>query len=82
MILHDDRVAYEKYPRMRGNDRHILYQWQVYEDGSFFKGGFAGQGLYIDPDRDIVLAYVGTHGYGEVSPSPLEVCLHMFAELY
>ncbi len=62
--------------------RHVSYQWQVYGDGSFFKGGFAGQGLYIDPDKDIVLAFVGTHGYGDVSPSPLEVCLKMFAELY
>ena len=62
--------------------RYVSYQWQVYGDGSFFKGGFAGQGLYIDPDKDIVLAFVGTHGYGEVSPSPLEACLKMFAELY
>ena len=63
--------------------RYVSYQWQVYEDGSFFKGGFGGQGLYVDPARDIVLAFVGTHGYREEHfPSPLEVCLKMFSAIY
>jgi len=63
--------------------QHVSYQWQVYEDGSFFKGGFGGQGLYVDPDRDIVLAFVGTHGFGEEGiPAPLEVCVKMFSQIY
>ena len=29
-------------------------------DGDFYKGGFGGQGLYISPTRDLVIAYFGT----------------------
>jgi hypothetical protein len=34
------------------------------EDGDFFKGGYGGQGLYISPSRDIVVAYFGTFEVG------------------
>jgi hypothetical protein len=30
------------------------------EDGDFYKGGFGGQGLYVSPARDLVIAYTGT----------------------
>ncbi len=30
------------------------------EDGDFFKGGYGGQGLYVSPSRDMVVAFVGT----------------------
>jgi hypothetical protein len=30
------------------------------EDGDFFKGGYGGQGLYISPAHDLVIAYFGT----------------------
>lgn len=37
------------------------YQWTaVYEDGDFYKGAHGGQGLYISPSRDLVIAYFGT----------------------
>ncbi len=40
---------------------HNSYQWDfVMRDGDFFKGGFGGQGLYISPSRDLVIAYFGT----------------------
>jgi len=29
-------------------------------DGDFFKSGFGGQGLYISPSRDLVIAFFGT----------------------
>jgi hypothetical protein len=29
-------------------------------DGDLFKGGFGGQGLYISPARDLVIAFTGT----------------------
>jgi CubicO group peptidase (beta-lactamase class C family) len=36
-------------------------QWDyVLADGDFFKGGYGGQGLYISPARDLVIAYFGT----------------------
>ena len=41
--------------------RHNVDQWDyVMEDGDFFKGGYGGQGLYISPVRDLVIAYFGT----------------------
>jgi CubicO group peptidase (beta-lactamase class C family) len=37
--------------------RHNTYQWDVvFEDGDFFKGGYGGQGLYVSPARDLVVA--------------------------
>lgn len=41
--------------------RHNSYQWDfVMQDGDFFKGGYGGQGLYISPSRDLVVAFFGT----------------------
>ena len=41
--------------------RHNSYQWEfVMDDGDFFKGGYGGQGLYISPSRDLVVAFFGT----------------------
>lgn len=40
---------------------HNVDQWDyVMEDGDFFKDGYGGQGLYISPARDLVVAYFGT----------------------
>jgi CubicO group peptidase (beta-lactamase class C family) len=36
-------------------------QWNfVMADGDLFKGGFGGQGLYVSPGRDLVIAFAGT----------------------
>jgi CubicO group peptidase (beta-lactamase class C family) len=36
-------------------------QWnRVMEDGDVFKSGFGGQGLYVSPARDLVIAFAGT----------------------
>ncbi len=41
--------------------RHNTYQWDfVMGDGDFFKGGHSGQGLYISPGRNVVVAFFGT----------------------
>ncbi|MEZ4522055.1 MAG: serine hydrolase [Thermomicrobiales bacterium] len=40
---------------------HNSHQWDfVMPDGDFYKGGMGGQGLYISPSRDLVIAFVGT----------------------
>ena len=37
------------------------WQWDhVWSDGALYKGGYSGQGLYVDPDRDLVFAWFGT----------------------
>ena len=36
-------------------------QWDaVFADGDFFKSGFMGQGIYVSPDRDLVIAFFST----------------------
>ena len=37
------------------------WQWDaVWADGGMYKSGYLGQGLYVDPDRDLVVAWFGT----------------------
>jgi CubicO group peptidase (beta-lactamase class C family) len=56
----------EQRNRIRGwlrdtSFRHSTRQWDVVTtDGDFYKGGFGGQGLYISPSRDLVVAWFGT----------------------
>lgn len=45
---------------------HNSYQWDwVMKDGDFYKGGYGGQGLYISPSRDLVIAFFGVFDEGE-----------------
>ena len=40
--------------------KHNIYQWDyVYDNNDFFKGGWAGQGLLINPTRDVVAVFTG-----------------------
>ncbi len=42
--------------------RHNTYQWDIVtSEGDFYKAGVGGQGLYISPSRDLVIAWFGTH---------------------
>ena len=46
---------------------HNTYQWDhVTTDGDFFKAGFGGQGLYISPTRDVVIAFFGTYNENKI----------------
>ena len=40
--------------------KYSSYQWDVYEDGDFYKGAHGGQGLYVSPTKDLVIAFFGT----------------------
>ena len=41
--------------------KYSSYQWgAVYDDGDFYKGAHGGQGLYISPSKDLVIAFYGT----------------------
>ena len=40
--------------------KHNVYQWDlVFTNNDFYKGGWAGQGLLVNPDRDVVAVYAG-----------------------
>jgi CubicO group peptidase (beta-lactamase class C family) len=42
------------------DERYPVYQWDtIYSNNDFYKGGWAGQGLLINPDQDTVVAYTG-----------------------
>ena len=46
-----------------GDDLPTRAAWQwdyIWNDGAMFKGGYSGQGLYVDPARDLVIAWFGT----------------------
>ncbi|MDG2289440.1 MAG: serine hydrolase [Woeseiaceae bacterium] len=48
--------------------RHNSYQWDfVMSDGDFFKGGYGGQGIYVSPARDLVIAFFGTFDENQMS---------------
>ncbi len=50
-----------KKSRHTGETIYSSYQWgAVYEDGDLYKGAHGGQGLYISPSKDLVIAYFGT----------------------
>ena len=61
--IYDEGVAGKSFGKVFDGERpiHNTYQWDlVMEDGDFFKGGHAGQGVYISPSRDVVVAFFGT----------------------
>ncbi|MFT2091523.1 serine hydrolase domain-containing protein [Paraglaciecola sp. 2405UD69-4] len=40
---------------------HSRWQWDlIWEDGDMFKSGYSGQGLYISPSNNMVMAWFGT----------------------
>jgi len=46
-----------------GNDiaRRAAWKWDlIWDDGGMYKNGYLGQGLYVDPVRDLVIAWFGT----------------------
>lgn len=49
---------------MLGNAR----QWDcIWPDGDLFKGGFMGQGLYVSPAKDTVIAYFSTTPHSQMA---------------
>ncbi|MGD8679015.1 MAG: serine hydrolase domain-containing protein [Lysobacterales bacterium] len=64
LILNGGRPELLKNARFGAPDdptvRHNVYQWDlVWDNGDFLKGGWAGQGLLINPGRDLVAVWTG-----------------------
>jgi CubicO group peptidase (beta-lactamase class C family) len=54
-----NRLVNNSFPVHPPSANH--WQWDaVWEDGDFYKGGVFGQGLYVSPDRDLVIAWYST----------------------
>jgi hypothetical protein len=64
--------------------KHNVYQWDsVYDNDDFFKGGWAGQGLLINPTRDLVAVWTGykkndQHDASEMRGIIRELLNHVF----
>jgi len=77
-----DRILYGGRPELLANSRfrtppgadvkHNVYQWDlVFENNDFYKGGWAGQGLLINAERDYVAVYAGYFKDAEHSETEL-----------
>jgi len=52
--------------------RHNVYQWDaIYDNDTFYKGGWAGQGLAVNPTRDTVAVFASYFRDDEHSEVPL-----------
>ncbi len=52
--------------------RHNVYQWDtVFDNDDVFKGGWAGQGLLVNPRKDLVAVYLGYAKDDEFSELPV-----------
>jgi CubicO group peptidase (beta-lactamase class C family) len=64
IILNEGRPELLKNARYSGRElesiKHNVYQWDlVFKNNDIYKAGWAGQGLLINPDKDIVVVYLG-----------------------
>ncbi len=56
--------------------KHNVYQWDaIYANDDFYKGGWAGQGLLVNPSRDLVAVFTGYFKDDEYSEMALEPVL-------
>jgi len=54
--------------------KHNIYQWdQIRVNGDYFKGGWAGQGFLVNPQRDVVAVWTGymKDDYSETQMEPI-----------
>ena len=74
VILHGGRpelLANARFEPAPEDVRHNVYQWDlVFDNDDFYKGGWAGQGLLINPIRDYVAVYTGYFKDDEHSEVP------------
>lgn len=86
-ILHGgDPELLENSPfgNIRGEEvRHNVYQWdQVYTNDDFMKGGWAGQGLLINPRLELVAVWTGHFRDDGSHVSVLPMIRAIFKEVY
>lgn len=65
-----DKIQKGGRPELTANEKdvfsHATYQWdRVFKDGSFMKYGAGGQGLFVSPTHELVIAWFGNEAIGE-----------------
>jgi len=78
--------GWKKWTHEADQVKHNVYQWDlVWANGDIYKGGWAGQGLLVNPLRDLVAVYTGyfkddKHSELSVLPRLREVLNGVFGE--
>ncbi len=63
--------------------KHNIYQWdEIYANGDYFKGGWAGQGFLVNPQRDLVAVFVSYKKIDESEVLLEPVILKMLDSVY
>ena len=63
--------------------KHNIYQWdEIYHNGDYYKGGWAGQGLMVNPQRDLVAVFVSYLKKDESEMRLAPVVLTMLDSIY
>jgi len=87
-IISDEHVEFlwsGGQPALRGEGlvKHSLYQWDViFNNGDYYKGGWAGQGLMVNPQRDIVAVFVSYKNSDESEMELSRIVLKMLDSVY
>jgi CubicO group peptidase (beta-lactamase class C family) len=64
--------GWKKWTHEADQVKHNVYQWDlVWANGDIYKGGWAGQGLLVNPLRDLVAVYTGYFKDDEHSELPV-----------
>ena len=63
--------------------KHNVYQWDsVFRNNDMYKGGWGGQGLLVNPERDLVAVYTGYFKKDQSEVRLLRVLRTVLEELY
>ena len=79
-----DLLRNARYGNWRGRGvKHNVYQWDaVFENDDIYKGGWGGQGLLVNPDRDLVAVFVGYFKADQSEVRPLGVLRTVLEGVY
>ena len=63
--------------------KYNIYQWDnVFKNNDIYKGGWGGQGLLVNPDRDLVAVYTGYFKKDQSEMRLLGLLRKILEELY
>jgi hypothetical protein len=74
MLLIENMKKHEAWTGDEDGMKHTTYMWgAVYDNGDMYQGGWGGQGLLVNPDKDLVAVWTGyfKDDYSEVQTLPI-----------
>jgi len=95
-IISDEHIGFlwsGGRPALRGNAglpgvevsgiKHNIYQWdEIHANGDYFKGGWAGQGFMVNPQRDLVAVFISHKKIDESEVSIEPILLEVLDRVY